>query len=86
MLVQEVDDATCYLEVHSGTLLMSESPCTPAETVHLTARVFLPLLFGYRPLMWAAHQAAQHIPSALLPLLAILFPQEPAWIAGSNSY
>ena len=86
ILALEVDDATCYLEVRSGTLRMSEPPCTPTETVHLTARVFLQLLFGYRPLIWAAHQAAPPIPSSLLPLLAILLPQEPTWIAGSNSY
>ncbi len=56
------------------------------ETVRLTSHVFLQLLFGYRPLMWAVHQPAQWIPAPLLPLLAILFPQEPAWVAGSDSY
>ncbi len=86
MLALEVDNSTCYLEVRLGTLRMIESPSTPVETVHLTSRVFLQLLFGYRPLMWAVHQPAQRIPSPLLPLLAIFFPQEPAWIAGSNSY
>jgi hypothetical protein len=86
MLALEVDNATCYLEVRSGTLRMRESPCANVDTVHLTSPVFLQLLFGYRPLMWAVDQPGQYIPSPLLPLLAILFPQEPAWIAGSNSY
>ena len=86
ILALEVDNSTCYLEVRSGTLRMRESPCAPVDTVRLTSRVFLQLLFGYRPLMWALHQPAQRIPSPLLPLLAILFPQEPAWIAGSNTY
>ena len=86
ILALEVDNTTCYLEVRSGTLRMRESPCAPVETVRLTSHVFLQLLFGYRPLMWAVHQPAQRIPSPLLPLLAILFPQEPAWIAGSDSY
>ena len=86
ILALEVDDSTCYLEVRSGTLRMRESPCAPVETVRLTSHVFLQLLFGYRPLMWAVHQPAQCIPSPLLPLLAILFPQEPTWIAGSDSF
>jgi GNAT superfamily N-acetyltransferase len=86
ILALEVDNSTCYLEVRSGTLRMRESPSAPVGTVHLTSRVFLQLLFGYRPLMWAVDQPGQYIPSPFLPLLAILFPQEPAWIAGSNSY
>jgi len=86
ILALEVDNTTCYLEVRSGTLRMRESPSAPVETVRLTSHVFLQLLFGYRPLMWAVNQPAQWIPAPLLPLLAILFPQEPAWIAGSDSY
>ena len=86
MLALEVDNATCRLEVRSGTLRMRESTSAPVDIVRLTARVFLQLLFGYRPLMWAVDQPGQAIPAPLLPLLAILFPQEPAWIAGSNSY
>ena len=86
MLALEVDNTTCYLEVRSGTLRMRESPSTPVETVRLTSHVFLQLLFGYRPLIWAVHQPAQWIPAPLLPLLAFLFPQESAWIAGSNSF
>ena len=86
ILALEVSDLTCYLEVRSSTLSMRESPCAPTNTVRLTSSVFLQLLFGYRPLTWAIQQPAQRIPSSLLPLLAILFPQEPAWIAGSNSY
>jgi hypothetical protein len=86
ILALEVDNITCNLEVHSGTLRMRESPCVPLESVRLTSHVFLQLLFGYRPLMWAVRQPAQWIPVSLLPLLAILFPQEPAWIAGSNSF
>ncbi|HEY6406439.1 MAG TPA: hypothetical protein VIY29_03115, partial [Ktedonobacteraceae bacterium] len=76
----------CYLEVRSGTLRMIQFHSASVDTVRLTARVFLQLLFGYRPLRWAVDQPAQHIPAPLLPLLAILFPQEPSWIAGSNSY
>lgn len=85
-LALEVDDSTCYLEVRLGTLHLKESPCAPVDTMRLTSRVFLQLLFGYCPLMWAVHQPAQCLPSPLLPLHAILFAQEPAWIAGSNSY
>jgi GNAT superfamily N-acetyltransferase len=86
LLALGVDNTTCYLEARSGSLRMSASPSIPVEAVRLTSHVFLQLLFGYRPLIWAVHQPAQWIPDSLLPLLAILFPQEPAWIAGSNSF
>jgi predicted N-acetyltransferase YhbS len=86
ILALEVDNTTCYLEVRSGTLRMRESLSATVETVRLTSHVFLQLLFGYRPLLWAVNQPAQWIPAPLLPLLAILFPQVPAWIAGSDSY
>jgi predicted N-acetyltransferase YhbS len=86
MLALEVDNTTCYLQGRSGTLRMRESTTAPVETVRLTSHVFLQLLFGYRPLMWAFHQPAQLIPASMLPLLTILFPQEPAWIAGSDSF
>ncbi len=86
MLALEVDNTTCYLQGRSGTLRMRESTTTPVETVRLASHVFLQLLFGYRPLMWAVHQPAQWIPASMLPLLTILFPQEPAWIAGSDSF
>ena len=86
ILALEVDNTTCYLEVRSGTLRMRETPSAPVETVRLTSHVFLQLLFGYRPLIWAVHQPAQWIPAPVLPLLAILFPHEPAIQAGSDSF
>lgn len=86
MLALEVDNTICFLQGRSGTLRMRESTTAPVETVRLTSHVFLQLLFGYRPLMWAFHQPAQLIPASMLPLLTILFPQEPAWIAGSDSF
>lgn len=85
-LALEVDDSACALDVDPGTLRQSLSPSTEVATVRLTSGVLLQLLFGYRPLQWALHQPAQEIPTPLLPLLAILFPHEPAWIAGSDIY
>jgi hypothetical protein len=82
----EVDHVVCSLEVRRGRLRLSESPSALVDTARLTSRVFLQLLFGYRPLLWALHQRAQEIPASLLPLLMGLFPQELAWIAGSDSY
>jgi predicted N-acetyltransferase YhbS len=85
-LAMEVDRSPCALEVRRGMLRQSPPPSAPVDTVRLTSRVFLQLLFGYRPLLWALHQSAQEIPAPLLPLLSILFPHEPAWIAGSDTY
>lgn len=52
----------------------------------LTHKAFTQLCFGFRPVAWFTTQAEQHIPPALLPVLKVLFPQAPAWVAGSDYF
>jgi predicted N-acetyltransferase YhbS len=52
----------------------------------LSPQIFMQLLFGYRPVRWAARQQEQHLPQPLLPLLAALFPPEHAYIPGTDDF
>ncbi len=57
-----------------------------ARHVKMSQQVFIQLLFGYRSVSWAIRQQGQEIPEELQPVLDILFPQTPAWIAGSDAF
>ncbi|MGB0384271.1 MAG: GNAT family N-acetyltransferase [Ardenticatenaceae bacterium] len=57
-----------------------------ANALLLTQKAFIQLTFGFRPVAWFAHQPEQHIPPALLPLLDVLFPLAPSWVAGSDYF
>ena len=57
-----------------------------ARHVIVSQRVFTQLLFGYRPISWAAKQPRQTIPEDLRNVLDILFPKMQAWIAGSDAF
>ncbi len=52
----------------------------------LSPQVFTQLLFGYRPVSWAARQPGQQLPEPLLPLLCALFPPEHSFIPGSDDF
>lgn len=57
-----------------------------ANALLLTHKAFTQLCFGFRPVAWVAAQPEQHIPPALLPVLKVLFPRAPAWVAGSDYF
>ncbi len=57
-----------------------------ARHVKMSQQVFTQLLFGYRSVAWAMQQQGQEIPETLQPALNILFPFNPAWIAGSDAF
>jgi len=57
-----------------------------ARHVKLSQRVFTQLVFGYRPVSWAAQQPGQVMPADLHTVLSILFPCIQAWIAGSDAF
>ncbi len=81
-----IDDSTCYFEVSSADIHIVEHASNHIHEVKLSSQVFTQLLFGYRSITWAMHQPGQQIPNELIPLLSILFAQEPFWIPGSNSF
>jgi len=57
-----------------------------ARHITMSQHVFTQLLFGYRPISWAAKQPKQIIPEDLHAVLDILFPKTQAWIAGSDAF
>ncbi|GAC1391591.1 MAG: hypothetical protein NVS4B11_09640 [Ktedonobacteraceae bacterium] len=57
-----------------------------ARHITISQQIFTQLLFGYRPISWAAKQPGQVIPEDLHPVLDILFPKTQAWIAGSDAF
>ena len=57
-----------------------------ARHIKVSQQVFTQLLFGYRSVSWAIRQQGQVIPEDLQSVLEILFPQTPAWIAGSDAF
>lgn len=57
-----------------------------ARQITLSQQVFTQLLFGYRPVSWAAKQPGQSIPEDLYTILDILLAGTQAWIAGSDAF
>ncbi|HEV2124672.1 MAG TPA: GNAT family N-acetyltransferase [Chloroflexota bacterium] len=60
-----------------------------SATVRLKPAAFTQLIFGFRPLWWLAGQPGCVVPdqpSEARAAMETLFPHEPAWIAGSDSF
>lgn len=57
-----------------------------AREVRLPASILAQLLFGFRSAEWAARQIGASVPHDLVPALAALFPDRPAFIAGSDAF
>ena len=68
-----------------GTLGRAEGD-PPTEWVTLPTAVFVPLLFGYRSVAWAAGQPGVVVPEEVWPVVEALFPGEPFWIPGTDSF
>jgi hypothetical protein len=56
------------------------------QEVRFSQQVFTQLVFGFRPVSWAAMQAGQYVPDELIPILEVLFPHKQSWIAGSDYF
>jgi GNAT superfamily N-acetyltransferase len=81
-----VDEEIRVLELGADGLRFSELPPDGLPRVRMSPQVFVQLLFGFRPVCWTADQPGQEVPEPLIPVLEVLFPQEPAWIAGSDAF
>ena len=57
-----------------------------ARQVTMSQQVFTQVLFGYRPISWAAKQPGQSIAEDLHGILGILFSDTQGWIAGSDAF
>jgi predicted N-acetyltransferase YhbS len=81
-----VGDERCALRLEGETVRLLESEPVGDEVARLTPEVFTQLLFGYRPIDWAARQPGQQIPEQLLAPFRVLFPPGHVWIAASDSF
>jgi predicted N-acetyltransferase YhbS len=82
----EASTEVCALEVDSDGIRLLSEPPAHAQPVILSQQVLTRLVFGYRPISWAASQPNQSIPAELLPVLDTLFPPGHACIAGSDDF
>ena len=86
VLTLTVGRDACMLDVGTAGIRLLNRPLAHSHAVNLDPQVFTQLLFGYRPLSWAAGQPNQRIPDYLMPLLHTLFPPGHAWIAGTGGF
>ena len=86
VLTLVVDEQSCFLELSPRNIRPVEEPGNDERRVELSPPVFTQLALGFRPVSWAAAQAGQNIPADVLPVLDVLFPCKPTWIAGSDYF
>lgn len=79
-----VEGDALALEISPADVRLLESSSVEARRVTLSRAVFVQLLFGYRPVSWAASQPDQQIPGDLIPILDALFPPGRTWIAPTD--
>jgi len=72
----------------NGVYLLDQMTSTThaAQSIRLRQQVFTQLIFGHRPVSWAAQQEGQNIPEHIQPILTALFPTGNAWIAGTDAF
>ena len=72
----------------TGVYLLDQMTSTThaAHTVRISQQMFMQLIFGHRPVSWAARQQGQHIPENIQPILNALFPTGNGFIPGSDAF
>ena len=86
VVVLAVDDERCTLELTPSLVRLVDRPARKVQEVNFSQQVFTQLVFGFRPVTWAAKQTGQHVPGELIPILDVLFPHKQSWIAGSDYF
>jgi predicted N-acetyltransferase YhbS len=81
-----VDDERCTLEFSPSSVRLFDRLSEEEQEVRFSQQVFTQLVFGFRPVTWAAMQAGQHVPDELVSILDVLFPHKQSWIAGSDYF
>jgi predicted N-acetyltransferase YhbS len=74
------------LDARDGDLRLAAHAAAYTHAAHLSEEVFTRLLFGFRPVTWAAEQPGQSIAEEAIPLLEGLFPMGHTWIAASDAF
>jgi GNAT superfamily N-acetyltransferase len=83
-LALAVEGARCPLRLGDGQLARVADPAADGPEVRLSPGVLAQLLFGARPVAWAAAQPGQEVPADLAEPLAALFPVGVAFYPFSN--
>jgi hypothetical protein len=86
VLALTVDEERCALELSPSTMRLVDRLSADVQEVRFSQHVFTQLVFGFRPVTWAAIQAGQHVPDELIPVIDVLFPHKQSWIAGSDYF
>jgi predicted N-acetyltransferase YhbS len=86
VLALVVDEERCIFELSPSRLHLVDRLSGEEQEVRFSQQVFTQLVFGFRPVTWAAIQAGQHVPDELVPILDALFPHKQSWIARSDSF
>ena len=81
-----VDEEKCILEFSPTAMRLIDQLSGGKQEVRFSQQVFTQLVFGFRPVTWAAIQAGQHVPDELISVLNVLFPHKQSWIAGSDYF
>jgi predicted N-acetyltransferase YhbS len=81
-----VDAESCTLELSPSRMRQVDRLSVEEQEVRFSQQVFTQLVFGFRPVSWAAIQEGQHVPDELVPILDVLFPHKQSWIAGSDYF
>lgn len=79
-----VGEQSCILQIEGRELRLVKQVTGAAEVIQMTPELFTQVVFGYRPVAWAVHQAGQVVNSELLAVLKVLFPVGHTWIPGSD--
>lgn len=78
------EGASLVLRLERGRLRQAEGE--PAEWLALSADAFTQLICGYRTLEWILARRGETFSEGVLAALRVLFPHEPIWIPGSDSF
>lgn len=81
-----VDDQPFALILDSSSVTVAEEAPSDGPVASFSSAIFTQLLFGYRPVSWAAAQPEGQVPDDLLATLTVLFPPGKAWIPGSDVF
>ncbi len=86
VLALAVGEERCILDLSPSLVRLVDRLSSEEQEVRFSQQVFTQLVFGFRPITWAAIQAGQHIPAELVPILDTFFPYKQSWIAGSDYF
>ncbi len=86
VLALVVDEERCTIELSPSCVRLADHFADEEQEVRFSQQIFTQLVFGFRPVTWAAIQAGQHVPYELVPILDVLFPNKQSWIAGSDYF